>query len=203
MFSSLIPRKTTNGKKESVDAYKTQELYVISRYNEPHGKLEYKTFFDNISKYAENANFDKLNISSLPTYDTMKRWPDNYGWAEDYKIYEEFMNGTAQADFQKEYIKNMRTNGVPLLEIKTKIITVIHRISAMPLDMVLKYTYPMAKLTEVLTMINQLIQQDISFGSEDETAEERIPVSDTPLHEDEDLQDMWNDFFSTMVEDRE
>ena len=177
MFTSIIPRKTGKGKNENLIAYTVKELYFISRYNTVDGKLQYQTFFRNIDKYAKDANFDKINKDDkgkliLPKPDTLKRWPNAYDWKEDYPIYEEFMNGTAQADFQKMYVKNMRTVGVPLIEIKTKLIFKLLRMSDMPLEDLLGKIYQTAKLGELLIMIDELTQDNITFGDNTEEIED-------------------------------
>lgn len=194
MFPTIIPRKTGNGKSEKLIAYNVKELYCISRYNTPEGKLQYQTFFKDINKYAKDANFDKIPKDDkgkliLPKIDTMKRWPDNYGWEEDYKIYEDFMNGTAQSDFQKMYVKNMRKVGVPLIDIKTNLILKLLKMSDLPLDALLGKIYQTAKLGELLKMIDELTQENITFGNdvtESENVEDQhvlVDFTESDIHE--------------------
>ncbi|MBR3139507.1 MAG: hypothetical protein IKF11_01385 [Methanobrevibacter sp.] len=196
MFTLLIPRKIKNGRGESLTAYHCQELYCISRYETKKGKLQYQTFFKDINKYAEKANFDKLERDSngnikLPKYTTTKGWPAKYEWDKNYNTYEEFMNGTAQADFQKLYVKNMRATGLTLIDIKTNILNAIHTISKLPTSKLLegKTTYQLAKLTETLKMINELIQEDILFGQDDTAPEDDVYVETVDLESDEFMED--------------
>lgn len=206
MFTLLIPRKVQKGSNESLIAYHCQELYCISRYNTKEGKLGYKTFFEDINKYAKNANFDKLETDDkgniiLPKLSTTKRWPAKYNWEDNYHTYEEFMDGTAQSDFQKLYVKNMRATGMTLIDIKTNLIEAIHSISSLPVSALLegKTTYQLAKLTETLSMINQLIQEDILFGHEDEDPEEEVYVETIDLESDEFMESEL-DYLIQMVE---
>lgn len=68
-----------------------------------------------------------------------------------------------------------------------------------------KLEYRLKATRESKNMTLEAIRTLAESPEEDSQNEENnyLPVSDTPLHEDEDLQDMWNDFFSEMVDDRE
>lgn len=192
MFTTLIPRKIKKGRGETLAAYQCQELYCISRYNSKESKLTYTKFFEDIEKYAEKVNFDiernKEGKINLPKSKAYKNWPVKYNWKENYEIYEEFMNGTAQADFQKMYIKNMRTTGMSLIDIKVNLIHAIHKISTMELPALLKNTYLLAKLTETLTLINGLIQNDIEFGKDETAPEENTYMEPVDLESDEFME---------------
>ena len=82
----------------------------------------------------------------------------------------------------------MRTTGMSLIDIKVNLINAIHKISTMELPALLKNTYLLAKLTETLTLINGLIQNDIEFGNDETAPEENTYMEPVDLESDEFME---------------
>jgi hypothetical protein len=202
MFSIIIPRKSVGNRGESLPAYDSKQIYFIYKYTHKDTPISYKEFFENFPKYIKLTEFNwqhthkkgkEKGQTCYPNPKTAKDWPAKYDWDNDYKTYENFMNGTAQEDVFDRYLKSLRDSGKSLVEIKTNLEQALLQGSQLPFFELMKSIYPLAKMGELLSLIDDLIQKDINFRNEEEvTAAEIIPVSNNPDHELDEINDYWD-----------
>lgn len=202
MFSIIIPRRSVGNRGESLPAYDSKQIYFIYKYNNKDEPITYKEFFENFPKYLNITEFNWEHTHKkgknkgkicYPNPTTAKDWPAKYEWDKDYKIYENYMNGTAQEDVLDRYLKSMRDSGKSLVEIKTNLEKAILHGSKLPFFELMKSIYPLTKMGELLSLIDELIQKDIDFRNEDEVnTTDIIPVSDNPEHELEEITEEWD-----------
>ncbi|MBR1748252.1 MAG: hypothetical protein IJ743_00485 [Bacilli bacterium] len=186
MFSEIIPIKKDKGKGERLKAYNTKEVYFICKYNGALDGITFKDFIKDFPKYVQIAEF-QWEHKGYPNYDTATRWYTKYEWKKDYKIYENFMNGTAQSDLLIDYIKNLRSSGASLLQIKKNLIKALETGSKLPFLELLRRVYMLAKLGELITMVDNLLQEDILFNNTEDEESKLVPIDNNPAWEDDEF----------------
>lgn len=201
MFSEIITRKKGKGKDERLQAYHTKEVYFICKYNGVLDGISFKDFIKEFSEYVQIAEF-QWEHKEYPNYDTATRWYTKYEWKNDYKIYENFMNGTAQSDLLVEYIKNLRSSGRSLLQIKKNLVNALETGSNLPFIELLNKVYSLAKLGELIVMVDNLLQEDILFNNTEDEDSKLVPIDDNPAWEEDSFLESRREMLWSLVNKR-
>ena len=86
-----------------------------------------------------------------------------------------------------DYIKNLRSSGASLLQIKKNLIKALETGSKMPFLELLLRVYMLAKLGELITMVDNLLQEDILFNNTEDEESKLVPIDNNPAWEDDEF----------------